>query len=139
MTRTFRLLPALLMVAAISVMALLSACGNNRVAEFWRPISEPNIMLPLDKAQRKLEFDLSQCNCGIFPTNIPQHELIEFQPDKQRMVETGVTAAEEKGQCMQKPSLIVAECMRTRGWEVTQCSGRMPVAGGGAVCAAYVF
>ena len=96
--------------------------------------------MPLEKAQVKLNFDLSQCRCGIYPTNVPTDQLAEFQPDKQRLVETSVTRTAAKdgdvGSCMQRPSLVVAECMRGRGWEVTNCSGRMPVAGGGAMCAA---
>jgi hypothetical protein len=134
MTRIFAVL-AIIVVATLS----LAACGNRQIAEFWRPISEPNILLPLEKAQMKLEFDLSQCNCGIFPRNVPQSTMAEFQPDQQRMVETGAFATEKSGQCLTQPSLVVAECMRARGWETTQCSGRMPVAGGGAVCAAYAF
>lgn len=115
------------------VVLALAACG--RTAAFWRPISEPNLLMSQDKAQRKLDFDLSQCNCGIFPTNVPTAEQIEFQPDKQRLVETGVTATKSDGDCMQRPSLMVSECMRARGWEVTKCSGRMPLTNGGALCA----
>lgn len=88
----------------------------------------------------KLNFDLSQCSCGIFPANVPQPELVAFQPDQQRYAETSITRTmgSGDGSCVQRPSLVVAECMRTRGWEVTNCSGRMPMAGGGALCAAYV-
>jgi hypothetical protein len=118
----------------------LSLCAcTDRVAEFWRPISEPNILLPLERAQVKLTFDLSQCQCGIFPTNTPQSDLIAFDPDKQRLTETGITITNKPGEdehsCVQRPSLVVAECMRARGWEVTKCTGRMPIAGGGAICA----
>lgn len=122
------------------LLVSLAACGPSRVAEFWRPISEPNLQMPLEKAQIKLGFDLSQCNCGIYPTNVPVGELAEFQPDKQRIVETGVTDTasdpSDAGSCMRRPSLVVAECMRGRGWEITNCSGRMPLAGGAAICAA---
>ena len=120
---------------------LLSACGPSQIAEFWRPISEPNLQMPLEKAQVKLRFDLSQCRCGIFPTNVPTDELAEFQPDKQRLAETSVTRtakpSDNAASCAQRPSLVVAECMRGRGWEVTNCSGRVPVAGGGALCVGY--
>lgn len=117
----------------------LAACTSS-VAEFWRPISEPNTLLPLEKAQMKLDFDLSQCNCGIYPANAVQPDLIKFQPDKQRYAETSVTRTMKggSGECMQRPSLVVGECMRARGWEVTTCSGRMPLAGGGALCAGAV-
>lgn len=117
------------------VISTLAACTSS-VAEFWRPVSEPNLLLSLDKAQMKLDYDLSQCNCGIFPTNIPQPDLVAFEPSKQRYVETGVTKTAEQGRsCLQQPSLVVGECMRSRGWEITKCSGRMPLAAGGALCA----
>ncbi|MGE3624173.1 MAG: hypothetical protein AB7H77_09945 [Bdellovibrionales bacterium] len=125
------LIPTLFLLA-------VAACGPTQIAEFWRPISQPNIDLPLEKAQHKLNFDLSQCRCGIYPTNLPRDEMHEFQPDKERLSETSMTISPtEDGQCMQRPSLVVAECMRGRGWEITNCSGRMPLAGGGSLCAAY--
>lgn len=127
------------LLIVMTAFLALTACQPRNVAEFWRPISEPNIQLPLDRAQLKLDYDLSQCNCGIFPRNIPLPLQAQFDADKQRLVETGVTAVETQGQCMRQPSLIVAECMRARGWEVTRCSGRMPTAGAGAVCAQYGF
>ncbi|MDD5585727.1 MAG: hypothetical protein PHY92_02080 [Alphaproteobacteria bacterium] len=119
----------------LSVVALLVACSS-QIAEFWRPISEPNLLMSPQKAQSKLDFDLSQCKCGIFPENVPPSDQIAFQPDKQRFAETSVTVTENRsGDCIMRPSLVVAECMRARGWEVTKCSGRMPLAGGGALCA----
>ena len=124
------------LIAGFVVLLALSACGSH-TAEFWRPVSEPNILLPLDKAQMKLNFDLSQCDCGIFPSNVPQPDLINFQPDQQRYIETSIFRTDKDGgNCKQNPSLVVAECMRARGWETTQCSGRMPLAAGGALCAA---
>jgi hypothetical protein len=63
---------------------------------------------------------------------------MEFEPSQQRLIETGVRGTEYQGECIEQPSLIVAECMRGRGWEVTNCSGRMPIAGGAAVCAIAV-
>lgn len=115
----------------------LSACGGMMsTAEFWRPISEPNILMPLEKAQMKLDFDISQCSCGIYPNNVPQPDLVNFQPEKQRYVETSITRTiKGSSDCTQRPSLVVGECMRSRGWEVTRCSGRMPLASGGALCA----
>ena len=120
----------------------ITACGPSQIAEFWRPISEPNIQMSLEKAQTKLDFDLSQCRCGIFPTNTVRNDAINFQPDKQRLAQTSVTnttATNDSKDCMQRPSLVVSECMRSRGWEVTNCSGRMPLAGGGALCAGYAL
>ena len=122
------------------VLLAIAACGPTQVAEFWRPISDPNIQLSLDKAQKKLDFDLSQCRCGIFPTNMAQPDLAEFSPDKQRLAETSITVTpNDNGDCMQQPSLVVSECMRGRGWEVTNCSGRMPIPGGGSLCTSYVL
>jgi hypothetical protein len=122
--------------AAVALLACTVAC-THQIAEFWRPVSEPNILLSQEKAQVKLNYDLSQCKCGIFPTNTPTNEQAFYDPDKQRLIETGVTitSKEEGGDCVQRPSLVVAECMRSRGWEITKCSGRMPIAGGGALCA----
>lgn len=126
------------LLAGLLVVLSLSACSGTPV-EFWRPISEPTTLMPLDKAQMKLDFDLSQCHCGIYPSNVPQPDLVRFQPDQQRYAETSVTRTAKPGEnCQQQPSLVVAECMRARGWEVTQCAGRIPVAGGGALCAAVV-
>jgi hypothetical protein len=117
-------------------VALAACSSGGTMAEFWRPISEPNLLMPLDRAQAKLDFDLSQCNCGIFPKNAPHSDLVAFQPDQQRLAQTSITiTADRDGDCMQRPSLVVAECMRSRGWEITKCTGRMPLAGGGAVCA----
>lgn len=124
------------LLGLISVLALTACTNMTSVAEFWRPVSEPNILLPLEKAQMKLDFDLSQCNCGIYPSNVPQPDLINFQPEKQRYVETSLTRTlNGSNECVQRPSLVVSECMRARGWEITRCSGRMPLAGGGAMCA----
>ncbi|MDD3181837.1 MAG: lipoprotein [Alphaproteobacteria bacterium] len=125
------------LVGLVAVLAL-AACTSS-TAEFWRPISEPNTLMPLEKAQMKLDFDLSQCNCGIYPANVPQPALINFQPDKQRYAETSITRTiNGTSDCQQRPSLVVGECMRTRGWEITTCSGRMPLAGGGALCAGAI-
>lgn len=120
-----------------AVVLLLVACESPNIAQFWRPIAEPNLHMNLEDAQVKLEYDLSQCNCGIFPKTIPQSVMAAIDMDRQRLNQTAVTMDEVAGQCVQKPSLVVGECMRSRGWEITNCSGRMPVAGGGAVCAGY--
>ncbi|MCL2474300.1 MAG: hypothetical protein FWF23_05335, partial [Alphaproteobacteria bacterium] len=127
-------------ICTVAATALLvTACESDSiwkmgdsVVQFWRPISEPNILMPPDKLQQKLEFDLSQCHCGIFPTNIPRDTAIQFQKDKQRLVQTSTTVQMDKETetCVQSPALIVTECMRYRGWEPTTCSGRVPVAGG---------
>jgi len=125
-------------VCLVSVL-LIAACAQN-VAEFWRPISEPNLLMSQSDAQKKLDFDLSQCRCGIFPSNVSPVEQVQFQPDKRRLAETSVTVTQkEEGDCMLRPSLVVAECMRARGWEVTKCSGRMPLASGGSLCAGAVL
>jgi hypothetical protein len=127
------LLPCLVVLA-------VAGCGPDKLAEFWRPISEPNLLMPLDQAQKKLDFDLSQCKCGIFPANMSHSDTVEFQPDKQQLAATGVTITpNEDNQCMVQPSLVVSECMRGRGWEVTNCSGRMPLPNGGSLCAGYLL
>lgn len=126
-------------LSGLIVVLALAACTSS-TAEFWRPISEPNTLLPLEKAQMKLDFDLSQCNCGIYPSNVPQPDLVNFQPEKQRYVETSITRTiKGSNECVQRPSLVVAECMRSRGWEITTCSGRVPLAGGGALCAGAIL
>jgi hypothetical protein len=123
--------------------ALLAACETSSpspyISQFWRPISEPNLLLPSDTLQKKLDFDLSQCHCGIYPANASHEDIMQFQPDQQRLAQTGVTITpNEDGQCLQKPSLVVTECMRQRGWEPTNCSGRMPLPNGGSLCTVYV-
>lgn len=131
-------MPSGLALFACAMLLALTACGPDRIAQFWRPIAEPNVEMPFDKLQRKLEFDLSQCHCGIYPTNVGRNESIEFQKDKQQLAATGITITDDGyGQCVQQPSLIVTECMRQRGWEPTNCSGRMPLPGGGSLCTAF--
>ena len=114
----------------------LAACGRTAVAEFWRPINEPNLQMSPEKAQMKLEFDLSQCRCSVYPSDVLQPNLTVFQPDQQRLLETsGPTSQDDHGNCVQRPSAVVAECMRARGWEVTKCTGRMRVGNNVAICA----
>ena len=126
----------------------LAACGSDKpaeggtqhVAEFWRPISEPNLLMSLERAQHKLDFDISQCHCGIYPVDTLRSDMIDFESDKQRLAETSMTITPNtEGTCVQKPSLVVTECMRERGWEVTNCSGRMPLPGGGSLCTSYTY
>lgn len=87
---------------------------------YWRPISAPNVLMNANESQGKLEFDLSQCKCGNFPKNIPTPIMMKYQPDQQRMVETG-----RNGSCA-IDGAVLAECMRSRGWEPTLCAGRLP-------------
>jgi hypothetical protein len=132
-------LPTFALLACAAALAL-AACESDHIAQFWRPISEPNIEMPLAKLQKKLEFDLSQCHCGIYPANVTHDESIQFQKDRQQLVATGATVApNDSGQCLQQPSLVVTECMRQRGWEPTNCSGRMPLPGGGSLCTAFAI
>ena len=128
------------------LLLLVVACStttSEHISEFWRPISEPNLLMPLDQAQKKLDFDLSQCHCGIFPMNMTHADAVSFQPDQEQLAATAITVTPtpdedgNPGQCMQQPSLVVSECMRSRGWEVTNCSGRMPLPGGGSLCTSY--
>ncbi len=127
-----------LILLSLSCM-LLAGCEEGPLVQFWRPISEPNLLMESVSLQNKLDFDLSQCHCGIYPTNAVHSEIVMFQPDQQRLAETSITVTpDEHGQCLQQPSLVVTECMRHRGWEPTNCSGRMPLPGGGSLCAGYV-
>lgn len=134
--------------SALSLLSvvLLAACSSEPVApsldlasvRFWRPISEPNVLLKSDVLQKKLDFDLSQCKCSIFPKNAARDESLKFRADEQRLAQTDVTAIPDaEGNCHQSPSLVVAECMRHRGWEPTSCSGRLSLPSGGSVCAGY--
>jgi len=128
------------LLALSFVCALLGACASpaQPSAQFWRPISEPNILMTSEKLEQKLTFDLGQCHCGIYPTNASHEDIVRLQPDKQRLAETGVTVTpDENGQCLQTPSLVVTECMRQRGWEPTNCAGRLPLPNGGSLCASY--
>lgn len=125
-------------VFAVLTLVACSTTTDNHIAEFWRPISEPNLLMSLDQAQSKLDFDISQCHCGIYPMNMSHSDAVKFQPDQQQLAATSVTVTpDQDGQCAQQPSLVVSECMRTRGWEITNCSGRMPLPGGGSLCTAY--
>ncbi len=125
-------------LVALSFVCAVMATACTSSPQFWRPISEPNVLLPSTKLQSKLEFDLSQCHCGIFPSNITHDDALAFQRNKQRIAQTGLTEGEDDDEgCSQKPSLVVTECMRARGWEPTNCSGRMPLPNGGSFCAGY--
>ncbi len=128
-----------ILCAALAGCDTMTVSSNSpTISQFWRPISEPNLLMPMDQLQQKLQFDLGQCHCGIYPTNATHDDMVQYQPDKQRLAQTGVTIVPNKdGQCLQKPSLVVTECMRERGWEPTNCSGRMPLPGGGSLCTAY--
>lgn len=98
---------------------------------YWRPISAPNVLLPVDEAQAKLEFDLSQCVCGIIPRNIPTPLMAQYQPDQERLAETS-----RGGACEHPNQYVLTECMRARGWEPTLCAGRLPTGSGGSYCGA---
>ncbi|MER2519156.1 MAG: hypothetical protein ABTQ34_00510 [Bdellovibrionales bacterium] len=129
----------LLSCLALVLVLGLAACGGRKtVAQFWRPISEPNIEMALDQSQRKLTYDISQCRCGVYPTNAFHSENVQFQRDKQRLAETGVTfTPNSSGECKNQPGLVLVECMRQRGWEPTNCSGRMPMPNGGSACSGF--
>lgn len=117
----------------------LAACESNNAAPtgstigsgYWRPISAPNVLMETTQAQAKLEYDLSQCVCGIMPRNIPTPVMMQYNPDQARMMETS-----RGGHCESPNQYVLAECMRARGWEPTLCAGRLPVGsgGGGGFC-----
>ena len=128
----------------IAVLFVVAGCADHppqdHIAQFWRPISEPNLEMGSDKAQKKLDFDVSQCHCGIYPGNVTHADIVQFSPDQQRLAQTSAAVkGDDQGQCLVQPSLVVTECMRQRGWEPTNCSGRMPLPGTGSLCASYVL
>lgn len=119
----------------IAALALLtSACAQQQGptvgqvalgSGYWRPISAPNVLMPVDEAQAKLTFDFSQCRCGIFPKNIPTPVMAQWQSDQQRLAETSVQSVGGES-CPAVGQTVFAECMRGRGWEPTMCAGRLP-------------
>ena len=135
-------------ILSLACAVLAAACSTSSTSstyapspgavQFWRPISEPNVLLQSEALQQKLDFDLSQCHCGIFPVNAAHDDTVKYQADKQRLAQTSMTVTpDEEGKCQQKPALVVTECMRHRGWEPTNCSGRMPLPNGGSLCSTY--
>lgn len=133
--RLFTALLVLLLVTACSAMDSPSTpskpdpTGLAVGSGYWRPISAPNVLMPIDEAQAKLEFDLSQCVCGIMPRNIPTPVMMQYQPDQQRMAATS-----RGGSCEHPNQYVLTECMRARGWEPTLCAGRLPTGTGGSFC-----
>jgi hypothetical protein len=134
-----QLVNLLLFIALIIAIAGCSGSSSSRTcptcpsltdlavtANYWRPISAPNLMMPALEAQGKLEFDLSQCQCANFPKNIATPVMMQYQPDQQRMVQTS-----RGGSCGTATAGVLSECMRARGWEPTICSGRLPPEDGG--------
>lgn len=137
-------------VFAVLALLVVTACtpNNNRAdtggvhisgdqdslplgSGYWRPISAPNVLMPVSEAQAKLEFDLSQCVCGIMPRNIPTNAMMQFNPDQARLWETA-----RGGHCASPGQQVLTECMRARGWEPTLCAGRLPTGAGAAYCGA---
>jgi len=98
-------------------------------ANYWRPVSAPNVLMPAQEAQGKLEYDLSQCRCANFPKNIATPVLMQYQPDQQRMAQTS-----RGGGCGTATGGVLSECMRARGWEPTICSGRLSPESGDSYC-----
>lgn len=92
---------------------------------YWKPISAPNVLMPVDEGQAKLEFDFSQCRCGIFPRNVPTPVMSRWQPDQQRLAETSLASVKGEN-CPAVGQTAFSECMRSRGWEPTLCAGRLP-------------
>jgi hypothetical protein len=126
-----------LLAAAFLMLGLLAACADDEprdlypvILQYWRPIANPNVMMDSSLAQRKLGYDLAQCRCSSYPTNVPHHEMALVAPDQGRLAETSATHVDGPGGCVISPNAVVVECMRTRGWEPTACSGRLNSAGG---------
>lgn len=115
---------------------LLIGCSDDKpkpipvVLNYWRAISNPNVLLTMEQAQNKLSYDLAQCKCSNFPLNVPHNETALYAPDIGRLAETAATKADRAGGCSTSPDAVLIECMRTRGWEPTACSGRIATVGG---------
>lgn len=131
----FFALPILLLLAG----AFLAACADDTqspdpfpvILQYWRPIANPNLMMDSSLAQRKVNYDLAQCRCSNYPKNVPHNEMALIAPDEGRLAETSATDIDSiYNTCITSPNAVVVECMRTRGWEPTSCSGRLPTAGG---------
>jgi hypothetical protein len=117
---------------ALLALTLIAACADdNRVLlNYWRPISNPNVFLTDVQMHAKLNYDLAQCKCSNYPINVPHNEMAIIQPDMGRLAETGATKRDSENGCITTPGAVLIECMRTRGWEPTACSGRMRTPGG---------
>ena len=121
------------LLALLTATGLLSGCADKQPSTasiilgsgYWRPISPPNILLPVEEGQAKLEYDHSQCHCGIFPKNVPTPVMSQWNPDQQRMIETSIRAVPGDS-CPPVGQSVFVECMRGRGWEPTLCAGRLP-------------
>ncbi len=125
----------MLVVASLLLALGVAACSTpDVVADYWRPISWPNIDMRPDEQQLKLNYDIQLCQCSNFPRNLPQPLAVKFNPDIQRLIETGPTAGDSGQGCVTQPGLVLTECMRARGWEKTDCLGRMPPPGGSQLC-----
>ena len=129
------MLPVLVGLSACAPQPGFSDSGKGAlVADYWRPISWPNVTLAPDKAQLKLNYDLQQCQCANFPRNLPTPVNVEFNPDIARLTETGVTNQDTGQGCASQPGLVLTECMRARGWEKTDCAGRPNPPAGTQLC-----
>lgn len=136
---------SLLSLLAVVAFALtLTACESSPttypvVLNFWRPISNPTLLMQPQLAQSKLDYDLAQCKCSNYPINVPHQQLPLIAPDLGRLAETSAIKVDGPyDSCVTSPGAVLMECMRARGWEPTSCSGRMQTAGGTA-CALTVM
>jgi hypothetical protein len=127
---------SLLSFLAIAFIVLLTACADDEpivqpvLLNYWRPISNPNVFLTGAMAAQKLNYDLGQCRCGNTPINVPHQEMGTLIPDRSRLYETAAIRGDVGGGCSTTPDAVLIECMRSRGWEPTSCSGRVATPGG---------
>ena len=55
-----------LIALSFACATLLAACETSPVAQFWRPISEPNILMTSETSQQKITFDLRDFSIAIY-------------------------------------------------------------------------
>jgi hypothetical protein len=122
---------------ALFAVLLLGACADDAapipqpaLLSYWRPISNPNVNLGSTQAAQKLNFDLAQCRCNNYPVHVPHQEMGQMMPDVSRLAETSATKIDAGVGCSTSSNAVLIECMRWRGWEPSQCSGRMNTPGG---------
>jgi hypothetical protein len=138
--RVFMRRPVLTVLFALAFAAGLAACGSDdeapkvqlypTVLDYWRPISDPNVFMAQPNAQIKLNYDLAQCRCSNFPQDYPHYAAAQVAPDLGRLAETSADRVDSATGCKTTPQGVLLECMRARGWEPTECSGRLATPGG---------
>jgi len=77
----------------LACAVLAAACSTSSTSSTYAPSPEPSILAPDQRAnvllqsealQQKLDFDLSQCHCGI-SRQCAHDDTVKYQADKQRL------------------------------------------------------